>query len=86
MNYLIHFYRCSSNGPGPVRLRLTAARQSPQKMDIERPHLLSFIPGYYLTNTVEFHQIYMNFENNLTKYVPPNYVPCSSSSSPTSTI
>lgn len=43
-------------------------------MDVERPNLMNFIPSYYLTNTVEFHQIYMNFENSLTNNIPPNYV------------
>jgi hypothetical protein len=43
-------------------------------MDIEKPPLLSFIPSYYLTNTVEFHQIHMNFENSLTANIPASYV------------
>lgn len=45
-----------------------------KKMDEEKLDLLSFIPSYYLTNTVEFHQIYMNFENSLSLNIPPSYV------------
>jgi hypothetical protein len=48
--------------------------RSSNKMDIERPGLLNFIPSYYLTNTVEFHQIHMNFENSLTTNIPGSYV------------
>jgi hypothetical protein len=43
-------------------------------MSAEKPAILSYIPSYYLTNTVEFHQIHMNFENSLTSNIPPSYV------------
>ena len=39
-----------------------------------KAELLYYIPSYYLTNTVEFHQIYMNFEKGLTNHVPGSYV------------
>lgn len=48
--------------------------QSQGKMDAEKPAILSYIPSYYLTNTVEFHQIHMNFENSLTTNIPASYV------------
>ena len=49
------------------------SKTSPKPEEINNG-LLSFIPSYYLTNTVEFHQIYMNFENSLTNNIPPSYV------------
>jgi hypothetical protein len=50
------------------------SKLAPGKMDIERPGILTVVPSYYLTNSVDLHQIYMNFENSLTNNTPPSYV------------
>lgn len=55
-------------------LEWCGVNKSLPKPDEIKNGLLYFIPSYYLTNTVEFHQTYMNFEHNLTNNIPPSYV------------